>query len=1358
MTDLNQAYVGKRNAADAELKKSILDRWDAEVKQTEQPTPAPAAPAAAPTEKPKEQGMLGRVWDNVSSVPGQALGGALDAVKETWKSIDDAAEWLNDNVIDLRYNTSILPGREQVTKATENLSKAIPKSDTVMGDMTRAVSQFLLPYSGVLKGMRAATGIQATGRAAMAAESAVAAGATAAVAFDPHEQRASNMIMELAPSLRNPVLEYLAANPADSKAEGRFKSALENAGLGLMVDGMFGAMAATKKYFSSKGQNPAESVQQAWEQNIKQADGKGTQQVIDEKTGAAAKPMDADAQAAKQAELTDTFNVSDKEMADFWQRQGEITHDLRSMDEAAANKLAADAREAASPIAIERVRMGQPMDDASRAAIMQDIKETVEQAIKKDDKVLTDAGVRNPDGTVDLAKYMAWKGQAGNVNPEFAQWLAKGIFGGDKASAAGSTLGGVTGWNAADPEAPLKDKALLALAGAVTGRYAAKGLKGSMRDGIKAASDNAEQVIHKAKNPLTHSLPAGISPVVKKPLNVAPKLDSVKVTQLTDALLSGNTKKLADAVDPADFNLAHIDSDEALDDLINATSKVFEKEINTSKRGVQTHAQTEALAREIGVSSKGLASLYKDTAGLDAKFLAYRNLMAASGKRVVELARLADSAVAADADVAALELRKAVMLHSNIQAKVKGIQTEVARTMSAMRIRSSADHLVRDEMDQLLAGLGGRTTNKEFVQKVLQLADDPAKLNHFARKSSLARTTDVIREYYINALLSSPITHMANTIGNSIVAIGGVTERFVAGGIGSVRGLLFRSNDTAKVSDAVGYLFGMKEGFKAAVGITDQGFKFGNGLVAQSFKKDMPITDTSAQFMEKAGEYAISAQHFGMDGFAGKAVDYLGTAVRLPGRFLTAEDELFKGINYRGELSRQAYMTARREGLSGDAFNTRVADILSNPEANPSVRDAAINAAREATFTKPLGEAGARLTAAIDAMNVAGLPLGRIVIPFIKTPTNILKYTYERMPGTMLLHKSVRDAIHAGGPEADLILAKQATGAMYLTLGAYLVSEGKITGGFISEKSKGAENLAGVPQYSIKVGDTYYAYNRLDPIGMFLGMVADYSEVSTHLKEHEQESLATAIVMTLGKQLESKSYLQGINNFLQTFHAASTDDQAKLVKGMSQMAGAVVPAGVAGVVRMNDPQVYEVYEWMDGIKARTAQTEGMYPKRNLFGEPVDYKHGWGPDIASPIYTADISSASVGAKEVARLNVDLRHPPKRIDGVDLTAKQYDRLMVLLGKEVKLGGMNFKEYLDSMVKGSEWKSFPERQGDYDGSKELRIKQTYAQFREVATKMLLQEDPELQSRFFANKMNKSRAVAGSPIEKLQKVKPYD
>lgn len=75
-----------------------------------------------------------------------------------------------------------------------------------------------------------------------------------AAAFDPQEERLSNLL-ESYPQLSNPISAYLAADPLDTDAEGRFKNALEGIGMDLAISGVF--VASMKLFRAMRGGDEA---------------------------------------------------------------------------------------------------------------------------------------------------------------------------------------------------------------------------------------------------------------------------------------------------------------------------------------------------------------------------------------------------------------------------------------------------------------------------------------------------------------------------------------------------------------------------------------------------------------------------------------------------------------------------------------------------------------------------------------------------------------------------------------------------------------------------------------------------------------------------------------------------------------------------------------------------------------------------------------------------------------------------------------------------------------------------------------------------------------------------------------------
>src|SRR5262249_50792560 len=121
------------------------------------------------------------------------------------------------------------------------------------------------------------------------------------------------------------------------------------------------------------------------------------------------------------------------------------------------------------------------------------------------------------------------------------------------------------------------------------------------------------------------------------------------------------------------------------------------------------------------------------------------------------------------------------------------------------------------------------------------------------------------------------------------------------------------------------------------------------------------------------------------------ALSYLRAA--LPTSWLGAADDFAKYVNYRAELRGLAYREGVGQGLDGDDLATHVAQRMD--DVPPAMHQQALSGALANTFQEPLTGLGATIQQLADGMNVPiahtgfELPVGRILLPFIKVPTNI---------------------------------------------------------------------------------------------------------------------------------------------------------------------------------------------------------------------------------------------------------------------------------------------------------------------------------------------------------------------------------
>lgn len=931
---------------------------------------------------------------------------------------------------------------------------------------------------------------------------------------------------------------------------------------------------------------------------------------------------------------------------------------------------------------------------------------------------------------------------------------------GDAASAA---AGAAAGYSSAEEGASTEDKLLLALGGFLGGVAIHRGMKGKA---VHVRPKDEPEISDVARE-LARPEVAGISPAV--PAKRTPKVAAEKVDTIINAIRSGKIRNLSEALDTEDFNFDHIDSQEEVREMMNAFSGVFAKEIAKAKHGVQTFGSIQELAEELGAGTNSLKQLYGDTDNLAARVTSHRVLLAASAKKVTELAKSAQ--LGNDADV--LSFRKQVALHATIQAEMKGVQTEIGRALASFRIKAKGEDLVVNEVNELVQALGGRDLNKEMAAKFAQ-ATDAKQLHAMARKGALARTQNAFFEMWVNGILSGPATHAVNAIGNGLVAINSVLERSVAGVVGHLRG----NEDAITQEEVTSHLFGMMEGLLDTVKITANGqramsqaagalvkgdLKNAKGILKanenefgttfQAFAKDAPILD-NAMYGTKEFDMqrkAISSEALGLDpdDWKGIFADALGTTIRTPGRFLTSSDELFKTIHYRGELKAQAYRQARREGLTGDALAQRIGDLVENPPTELS--SMALDAARKGTFTNPLGDAGASVLRAVNTV-----PGARYIMPFVRTPANIMNYVWERTPVLNAVNGRMRDDYLAGGVRRDMAIAKTAIGGSMYMLGGYLASQGIITGG--GEKNQTAERLGGKQPYSVKVGDTYYAYNRMDPYGMFLGLAADFSHITGMLSEGEREDWVAASITALSKNLLSKSYLSGLVDLID---AITTSEQSSkpFERWLQRFGSSFVPfSSLQGATRREvDPEVKEIWGYADAVKARVPGMSDSVPAmRNIFGDVVHYSGGLGPDIASPVYSST-ETDNPAAAEISRLNLDLQKPMKFIGGrgvprIDLNQQQYDRLVQLAGNEAKIfDGLGFKDYLTQWVQSPEYQELSEGGQDFEGSKQTEIRFVYQLAKQAASAQLMEEYPELKRQYEKNMLNKGAALTGEAFGQM-------
>lgn len=849
----------------------------------------------------------------------------------------------------------------------------------------------------------------------------------------------------------------------------------------------------------------------------------------------------------------------------------------------------------------------------------------------------------------------------------------------------------------------------------VGGEEAAQKVAIELSDQLETVqSGGSDYLARKAELEAQGKLPAATAPAVEAGV---PRNIPAPAMALKDHIL----ERLAhpegiDVTTSVDFNAAKQVTTDGARQVINTMSEAMAPEIDKLKGGVQTFDRVKTLANLAGTDPEMLFQRMHANAANASKLasdvVATEEVMLTLARQISEEARRLDSGVVTDPS---LYHAMSDQLAS-VVGDLKAVKTGAARTTGVGRMVKSERSLDPGQLKALIAAGGD-------IEKVVRIVQPPT----MAR-----RLLNAHNEFWVNAILSGPKTFVVNGTTNLLQTVAAPLEKAMGGQV--------------------------REGLSQAMGLV-RAVKDSISMAARAGFMEESILDPHLGKVE-GPRAAISAEALGIPkGTFGTAVDWLGKAVRLPTRFLMSADEFFKQLNYRASV----YARATREGLE---LGKEGADLAKHIEdrfdsafdgTGKGLDQTAMHEARLSTFTEDLTPGS--IPSTIQGVTQKH-PITRLILPFVRTPTNIVKQLGWRTPLVNLAMKSYRAELAAGGSRAAAAKGKFATGGVLWGGAGLLAMEGKITGRGPRDPAERATLLTtGWRPYSFHIGGKYYEYGRLDPFGMAIGLMADFTEARGHLNDPDAENMALAMGMALASNLSSKTYLRGITEMLD---AVSQPDQ-KFQSWFQNRVGSYMPSAVnqiAGLVGGGDDTMREVRSAMDALYARTpGLSEKLPPKRNVLGEPVKYPPGIGPDGVSPFVASPDINDSVKS-ELARLSYGFKMPSEKIGkgaAIDLTKYKndkgqdaYDRLMELRTIERK-GRYTLKDRLAHEIESERYQKLPDGNDEYTSKKLDRLKMIFGEYHEATMKRLRKEYPTLDRDLKTDEHN-ARDVKRSGVGAIQ------
>lgn len=384
------------------------------------------------------------------------------------------------------------------------------------------------------------------------------------------------------------------------------------------------------------------------------------------------------------------------------------------------------------------------------------------------------------------------------------------------------------------------------------------------------------------------------------------------------------------------------------------------------------------------------------------------------------------------------------------------------------------------------------------------------------------------------------------------------------------------------------------------------------------------------------------------------------------------------------------------------------------------------NVADYATFNRKLGDSildqGAK---ALEGWREKH-PLLTFLFPFIKTPVNVAKEGAGYLPGLgyfrerqakadMTKIKNEIEAIKAGFKKADerqlkidevggdafqqgaldayrkrlqksletkqgelLMLeelparyrAQQLIGAGLMTYAYSLYDADQITGHFVDPSVRATREAQGIPPMSVKIGNKWVSYDKVEPLSTVLGTVADGLESWNKLKREGKETeigeMANTVFQTVGQNVFNKTFTEQLGNMMMALQQPERYGNA-----FTQLLNPLVPSAIAQVAKFNDPMKRDVKgesiveTITNPLKARIPGMREQLPQvYNLLGEPVTAATTTSPaakfaDIFGGIKTAP-TEQTPQQELLTNPYITVGKMDRKIQGVELTPKQYSEM--------------------------------------------------------------------------------------------------
>ena len=474
----------------------------------------------------------------------------------------------------------------------------------------------------------------------------------------------------------------------------------------------------------------------------------------------------------------------------------------------------------------------------------------------------------------------------------------------------------------------------------------------------------------------------------------------------------------------------------------------------------------------------------------------------------------------------------------NLWIKDKAAGEDIARQLEARKI--SADPKELKSIKAVLDSIYKVNKNADEITKAAEGVDfnNADEVTAFYRKFIKPKASEWIDALRYNSMLSSPTTHLVNTSSNfQGTGILAPIEKTVAGLVDATRAALNGKPRQYAVGEGAKYAKGYYSNIATAAKRFNQVIR---GAQTFDYNPDLPTTT----------QIGLAS------GGIKKGIE---KTLKFPTRLMEATDQFFSALTEGGLEESLAYRASKGIG-SPDDIAQETAKRLFRGELHSTDQGKLLGAIDD-------------ITGRIDNLRHADNPItstiAKFTMPFLRTPTNLLKQGIEYSPAGVLTL--------VGNTKKTEQLSKIIIGTASAAGAATLLGQDRLTWAEpVNSKQKAAFRAAGRQPYSIKIGDKWVSYSKLHPALAFnFALIASIDDAlkNQRLPESDADSILQAFAK-YGTFVADQSYLKNIGDFIGGLKG-DIDRKSSLASNYVQQ---LIPfrALMSYVERLTDPKQRQV--------------------------------------------------------------------------------------------------------------------------------------------------------------------------------------